>query len=351
MTVSPTPISSYKIWNKLLLLCLLFASIALEAQDSSITRPAPRPPLPRVQVPIAPQLLPSTDIAKPTSPSYFTTSFKVLQSKLPRKYYNDNIFDIDESDNPFALTGSNKNRPNTNKEKRKKQGTAVFSQLFASKSGSSQENTQWLIFFLLGILSFMAMLLAIYPKDVQLTFQAFLSTSANKNVQREQAGFFKIESLMSYLLFVTSMGTFLFLGVDILQADNPFNSFGMLLLFILGVTCVYILKHLQLKVLSYILPCHQEIEAYNFIVFNTNKALGFILIPLLFLVAYVPSGAQYTAFYTSVILLGLIYMFRTLKGLAAAASLILFRKFHFFIYLCAVEIAPMLILLKLLYVL
>ena len=197
----------------------------------------------------------------------------------------------------------------------------------------------------------MAMLLAIYPKDVRLTFQAFSSSSANKNVQREQAGFLKIESLASYLLFVASMGTFLFLMVDILQPDNPFNSFGMLLLFILGVACVYALKHLQLKVLSFVLPCHQEIEAYNFIIFSTNKALGFILLPLLFLVAYVPSGAQYTAFYASIILLGLIYMYRTLKGLAAAASLILFRKFHFIVYLCAVEIAPMLILLKLLYVL
>ncbi|MGH1337646.1 MAG: DUF4271 domain-containing protein [Aureispira sp.] len=350
MTVLPNLTFYHKIWSLLLLGCLLWAPVAV-AQDSLSPSPKPKPVLPSVRTATAPKVVPSTDIAKATSTSYFTNSFKVLQSKLPRKYYNNNIFDIDESDNPFALTGGNKNRQNTAKEQRKKEGTAVFSQLFASKSNNGQQSTQWLIFFLLGILSFMAMLLAIYPKDVRLTFQAFLSSSANKNVQREQAGFLKIESFTSYLLFVSSMGTFLFLTVDILQPDNPFNSFGMLLLFILGVACVYILKHFQLKVLSFILPCHQEIETYNFIIFNTNKALGFLLIPLLFLVAYVPSGAQYTAFYASVILLGLIYMYRTLKGLAAAASLILFRKFHFIVYLCAVEIAPMLILLKLLYVL
>lgn len=334
-----------------MLLGWLVVAPPCSAQDTLPPPSKPKPVLPRVRTAITPKLLPMTDIAKTTSSSYFTHSFKVLQSKLPRKYYNNNIFDIDESDNPFALTGSKKNRQSSAREKRKKEGTAIFSQLFASKSGKEKEGTQWLIFFLLGILCFMTMLLAVYPKDARLTFQAFISTSANKNVQREQAGFLKIESLSSYLLFAFSMGTFLFLAVDIIQQDNPFNTFGMLLLFIVGVACVYTLKHLQLKVLSLILPCHQEIEAYNFILFNTNKALGFVLLPLLFLVAYVPLGVQNTAFYASIILLGLIYMYRTLKGLVAAASLILFRKFHFIIYLCAVEIAPMLILLKLLYVL
>lgn len=350
MTVLPISASHYKFWSLLLLGWLFWAPI-LSAQEAPPPPPKPRPVLPRVRTSTTPKLLPSPDIAKTSSTSYYTNSFKVLQSKLPRKYYNNNIFDIDESDNPFALTGGNKTSQGAAKEQRKKQGKAVLSQLFASKNVKGKENTQWLIFFLLGILSFMAMLLAIYPKDVRLTFQAFLSTSANKNVQREQAGFLKIESLANYLLFIASMGTFLFLAVDILQADNPFNSFGMLLLFLVGVALVYALKHLQLKVLSAILPCEQEIESYNFVVFNTNKALGFILLPLLFLVAYVPSGAQITAFYFAVILLGLIYMYRTLKGLAAAGSLILFRKFHFIVYLCAVEIAPMLILLKLLYVL
>ncbi len=334
-----------------MLLTWLLCASSLLAQDSLGAAPKPRPVLPRTQVSTAPKLFPSTDIAKATSLSYFTTSFKVLQSKLPRKYYNDNIFDIDESDNPFALPRGDKSRQKTTKEKRQKEGASIFDQLFASKSGKEDQNTQWLIFFLLGVLSFVAMLVAVYPRDVQLIFQAFLSTSANKNVQREQTGFFKIESLASYLLFVINMGTFLFLAVDILQADNPFNSFGMLLLFILGVACVYLLKHLQLKVLSFILPCHQEIDTYNFIVLSTNKALGFILLPLLFLVAYMPAQLQYLALSISVILLGLIYIYRTLKGLTAAASLILFRKFHFIMYLCAVEIAPVLILLKLLYVL
>ncbi len=348
MTVPPISALRYKI-GSLLLLTWLFFSSASFAQQPPV--PKPQPTLPRISTSTAPKLLPNTDIANTSGSSYFPNSFKVLQSKLPRKYYNNNIFDIDESDNPFALTGGSKNRQRANKDQSKQEGTPIISQLFASKGSKDTQHTQWLIFFLLGMLSFMAMLLAIYPKDVRLTFQAFLSSSANKNVQREQAGFLKIESLSNYLLFVASMGTFLFLAVDLLQPDNPFNSFGMLLLFIMGVACIYVLKHLQLKVLSVILPCEQEIETYNFVVFNTNKALGFILLPLLFLVAYVPSSAQLTAFYASVILLGLIYIYRTLKGLAAAASLILFRKFHFIVYLCAVEIAPILILLKLLYVL
>lgn len=337
------------LWTVVLCWCGAFS---INAQDSLQRQPiAAIAPLPK-RVVKQPVLLPLTDIAKVNSLSYFPIDYQAQRNKIARTFYTDNIFDIDESDNPFALPlGKQKNKKRRAQEPKRQNSTEVVKQLFSAPDDQEENSGQWLIFILLGLLGFLAVQLAVYAKDLRATFQAFLSTNASKHVQREQAGFLRPESWSSYLLFAASLGTFVFLSGRILQPGGPFDSFGMLLLVIFGVLCTYLLKHIQLLVLSFILPCPEEIQAYNFIILTTNKALGVLLLPLLFLIAYLPSTTQLTALYVSFGLVGLVYVFRTLKGFIAGANLILFRKFHFFVYLCTVEIAPTLILLKLLYVL
>ncbi|CAA6811556.1 MAG: Unknown protein [uncultured Aureispira sp.] len=292
------------------------------------------------------------DLAKTNTISYFSKAFKVKKDALSRKYYNNNLFDIAESDNPFALPiGDHKSKQKI-KTTTKTENQLVFSELFALNGNDDEQGiAKWLIFVLLGLLSLMSIIVAIYKKEVSSIFQAFISTSSSQNGQREQASVLTINRFSSYILFVLSMGTFCFLIPQILLQEFQLNTFGALCLFILGLGAIYFLKHVQLKILSYILPFPQEIEAYSFIISNTNKALGFIIVPLLFLIAYTPATGQIMSLYFSFILLSLIYIYRILKGLATAGSIILFHKFHFFVYLCAVEIAPIVILLKILSIL
>jgi hypothetical protein len=316
----------------------------------------PKPSLIPIQKPRRKKTTPikadNFDLAKTKTVSYLSTKFKVKKDALSRKYYNNNLFDIEESDNPFALPiGNNKSKQKT-KIKDNPDNQLAFSELFALNGNNDEQGVaKWMIFVLLGLLSLMSIIIAIYKKEVSVIFQAFLSTSSGQNGQREQGGILTLERFSSYILFIFGMGTFCFFIPQILLKDFQFNTFGALCLFISGVGSVYFLKHIQLKVLSYILPFRQEIEAYNFILSNTNKALGFIIVPLLFLIAYTPSTGQTMSLYFSFILLSLIYIYRALKGLATAGSIILFHKFHFFVYLCAVEIAPIVILLKILSIL
>jgi hypothetical protein len=204
---------------------------------------------------------------------------------------------------------------------------------------------------LLGLLSYMSILFSIFPKSIKLFFSAFLSNAASRNIQREYQSLLKIENLACYLLFVLSMGTFCFMLPQILLENYSNDSVGLLLLCILGVAIAYTLKHLQLKVIAFIFPFSQEVTFYNFVVANTNKILAFLLPPILFIIVYVPSTVQLTVLYAILSFLGIIYLYRSLSGIIFAGTLILFHKFHFIVYLCAVEIAPILISLKLLSIL
>lgn len=348
--------------NRFFLLFLLFVGIAaspIYAQspttdnpDSNFIKPKPIvfPTLNRIpEVVKSTSILSYSDIAKRGTVSFFSKSFKVQEDKLDRQYFINNIFDIDESDNPFALHFEG--RKTKLKTPKNKEQVNVFFELFAAKKDSSKGIPQWLIFILLGILCFTSILIAIYRKEINTTFQAFFNTSSARNLYREQTSFLKLESFSSYILFAFSMGTYCFLIVQILSPYSPLKSLGSLLLCIMGVASIYFLKYIQLKIIAFILPFSQEIDFYNFTISNTNKILGFLLIPILFLLAYSSLENQSSILYFSFFLLALVYSYRTLKGLSMAGSIIILHKFHFFIYLCAVEVAPILILLKLLSIL
>jgi hypothetical protein len=291
------------------------------------------------------------EISKTQSNSFKPGTYTVQKKKLTLKYYTNNIFDINETDNPFALPIAGRKLKIKSRDKSKLNFKEIFTELFEKGDDSSSKTPSWLIFALLGFLSYMSILIAIFPKEVKSFFHAFLSTSAARKLQREQAGILKIERFSSYILYVMNMGTFCFLIPQILTTETQFNTFAALLFAIGGVSVVYTLKHIQLKVIALILPIGQEINLYNFIISNTNKVLGYVLTPILFLLLYVPSSAQETVLYFSFILLGVIYLYRSFSGIIIAGSIILFHKFHFIVYLCAIEIAPILISLKLLSIL
>ena len=275
--------------------------------------------------------------------------YSVLKDKLSRKYYVSNIFDIGESDNPFALPIEG--RKNKNPKTQKKEIQQVFKDLFESNHQSTSKHPQWLIFWLLGLLSYMSILFSIFPKAIKLFFHAFMSNAAARNIQREYQSLFKIENLACYLLFVLSMAPFCFMLPQLFNDNYSNNSFGMLLLCVAGISIAYTLKHLQLHLIAFIFPFSQEVNFYNFAVANTNKVLAFLLPPILFILIYVPSPVQLTVLYAILSFLGIMYAYRSFSAIISAGTLIIFHKFHFIVYLCAVEIAPILISLKLLSIL
>ena len=63
-------------------------------------------------------------------------------------------------------------------------------------------------------------------------------------------------------------------------------------------------------------------------------------------IAFAPSNLKLILIYLAFILIIGIYSFRVLRSLFLASKYISLHKFHFFMYLCTIEIAPVLILAK-----
>ncbi len=109
----------------------------------------------------------------------------------------------------------------------------------------------------------------------------------------------------------------------------------------------YGLKHLNLLIVGSSFPVEKEAHLYGFVTMLVNILLGLVLTPINLAVAFAPAFIVEIAAWLGLGAIIIFYFFRQLKGLFIAGRFLGRHKFHFFMYLCASEIAPLLIIGKL----
>ncbi len=153
--------------------------------------------------------------------------------------------------------------------------------------------------------------------------------------------------MILYSLFFINAGLFLFLLLRHKKVLLPGESHMANLLYCVGaVAVVFLLKHLVLRIIGNIFPIHKEISAYNFTIMIFGIMMGLFLGPANFLIAYAPDQWTPWLLNGTLLLLALFYLLRSLRGAFIANNYLLYYKFHFLLYLCTVEIAPALALVK-----
>ena len=96
-----------------------------------------------------------------------------------------------------------------------------------------------------------------------------------------------------------------------------------------------------------IFPFRDELNFYNFNFFLNIKVLGAILLPINFIVAYAPQELTEWTIIGAAGVMAIAYLGLAVKGLAIAKNYLAFHKFHFIVYFCSLEIAPVLVFAKL----
>jgi hypothetical protein len=282
---------------------------------------------------------------------------KVKFAPIPRHYYSDNIFDIDDTSNPFALPrqqkayladGEGNNRPSVGQK-----FSAAWSEIMVLDNPQQSEGSpMWLTFVVFGLLGMLAIQVSLFRKELFDTFHAFSNGTAAGQVFREEQGILGSPSnLLMVFIYSLSMGIFGFLAAQQLGAPATFNTLPALSLTILCAGGLYLAKHAQVAFTAWLLPYRHSLQFYNFIVSNTNKVIGLGLIPLLLFLAYSPAELKSTVLTISVSALAAVYLYRNFKAISALADVIQLHKFYFLVYLCTVEVAPWLVALKLLSIL
>ncbi|MGM9479217.1 DUF4271 domain-containing protein [Pedobacter sp. GSP4] len=203
-----------------------------------------------------------------------------------------------------------------------------------------------LLGFIFGMLVIFAILKNAFSKQLSAIVQSFFSNRILNNINKEDNLFSSWPFLLLFVQFGFVFGMFFFLVAqwnDMYQAKDGFKFF-----FSISITIIvfYALKLIILRFLGYLFNVQKPVGEYISILYLSYFNASLLFIPLVVAFAFTP--LKYGAVYITLafLLLGVIFTFQLLRAGITILSNNKFSKMHLILYFCALEICPILILIK-----
>lgn len=217
-----------------------------------------------------------------------------------------------------------------------KQGASI-------KKFSGKEFIFYVLIFLLLVFGILRQLFPKYFKDL---FSVFFNTTLKQSQIREQLIQTPLPSLMLNGFFIVSAGLYITFLLEYYES-NPVNHFWVLFFYCCtGLSIIYMVKFLVLKMVGWVFDIKEAADANIFVVFITNKMIGILLLPFLILLAFSQGGIYSISLTISWFLIAAILLYRVILTYSVIRNQIKVNPFHFFLYFCAFEITPLLLVYK-----
>ena len=192
----------------------------------------------------------------------------------------------------------------------------------------------------------LTVLITLFRAQLGRAYRAFLNDNLLNQLQREREGGGGLPYYLFYALFMLSAGFFVFLLTEYFEVPVAAAPWRSLLMCVLGIAVFWMGKHLLLTYIRVVFPVEKEVRIYNMTIVVFNLILGIALIIGNGLFAYGPDSLKMPILYLIFAVIAGVYLFMFLRSLFSAGRFLSFHKFHFLLYICTVEIAPVLILVK-----
>lgn len=185
-----------------------------------------------------------------------------------------------------------------------------------------------------------------YFQNLWSTFRSPGHSHASKE-QLEVAGF---SNLFMNIFFAMVSGLYVYYLV---RANTPQTTASMphwllMLMLMAGMGLIYLAKYMTISFGGWAFKLDAVSKSYIFNIFLVNKIMALALLPFVLLIAFASPAYASPAIIVSGILVALLFVSRYIRSWQVFGSFFQFSKFHFFTYLCASEILPLAVLMKLL---
>jgi hypothetical protein len=211
-----------------------------------------------------------------------------------------------------------------------------------------QQTPDWFTIALFITIGFFTWLKLVNGKIIQQLFTAFFNNSVTNQIVRDENILVQKASVLLSAVFYFSAALLLYQVSVYFNWDYKIIGKGFIrfMIFVLFLASAYSFKIVFLKILSSIFQIDRAISTYIFNIFLINNINGILLIPLIMLIAFFPVATNYFI-WAGIGILAITFLYRLFRGLAIWSALSSFSLYYFILYLCALEIAPLLIIFKL----
>ncbi len=213
------------------------------------------------------------------------------------------------------------------------------------------EQPFWLLGFLLIVIALLMAVRIFYRKGFSELLSAFFSFRYSGQLVRDDNILLQRTTVILSIIFNLTLALFIYQSVTVLKWNLPFTitGFKAFLFFALLISAIYAFKFLILKVAGFVFDITQEMETYVFSVFLINNMFGLLLLPVVVVNFLYPSFAISQVTGIAVLCVaGIFFLYRLIRGVLISRETSNYSPVYLFFYLCALEIAPLLVLVKVL---
>lgn len=212
------------------------------------------------------------------------------------------------------------------------------------------EASYWEGIVLFVIFSIYVLIRVSEPRKILKIFTSVFSLQESKQLFREE---FKLTKRLSVLLGIG----FILVAAFLIQFTN--NYFGLILhnyshlqqysFFVMILSLVYLIKFLANYILAFISSNNELSKEYLFNVFVFAQTIGIVIFPLIVCLQFTKYPAEWFLYPALIICAGF-YGLRMFRGFIISTAEQSIGILYIFLYLCALEILPLLVLIKFLLV-
>jgi hypothetical protein len=165
-------------------------------------------------------------------------------------------------------------------------------------------------------------------------------------LERERDLFNERISIALSLIYVLSIAMVIYQVLQLIfhESSGKIPPFQLYVLIALAVTGFWAFKVFIMNLLALIFKTDNTNNAYKLNILVTISLLGILLLPIMLFAVYLKAS---WLLYLAIGLIGSFSFFRIIKGFLIGISLTRFSRFFLFVYLCTLEILPLLVAAKL----
>jgi hypothetical protein len=209
-------------------------------------------------------------------------------------------------------------------------------------------NMDWLIYLMAGVLLLLSVIRLSYRKYFADLFRAFFNPTLSQRQLKDQLSQSPFPNMLLNIFFAIVLGLYFYLVLYRRQVFPQAEPWLLIPGLVILVAVVYGSKYVMLRFFGWLFGNTELADAYIFILYLINKILGVLLVPFLVILAFCKPEIARTSFYISLFFIVLLIIYRYIRSYSLVRQYLSFSKLHFFLYLCAFEVAPVLILAKVL---
>lgn len=181
-------------------------------------------------------------------------------------------------------------------------------------------------------------------------WRAFLNPTLSNRQLKDQLQSAGLPNFLMNVFFAFAGGAYMYYVVKFFtpHTSGIIPSSILILMLIAGTGLIYVSKYMAVRFSGWAFRVEGITEHYLFNVFLINKVLAVALIPFVIVLAFADRNWAQQAIIISFVAAGILLLNRYFRSWQVFGSFFQFSKFHFFMYLCASELLPLAVLMKLL---